>query len=64
MVWFCKMQNSVEASTFGYEFNEIKNAVDVIEYLLHKLCMSEVPIYGPTNIFCGNGSVCANTIRI
>jgi hypothetical protein len=39
----------------------MKNAVKVIEALRYKLRMFGVPIEGPTNIFCDNGAVCANT---
>jgi hypothetical protein len=53
----------VEASTFGSEFTAMKNAVEMIEALRYKLRMFGVPIEGPTNIFCDNGAVCANTTR-
>ena len=62
-IWFSKRQNSVEASTFGSEFTAMKNAVEMIEALRYKLRMFGVPIDGPTNIFCDNGAVCANTTR-
>jgi hypothetical protein len=62
-IWFSKRQNSVEASTFGSEFTAMKNAVEMIEALRYKLRMFGVPIEGPTNIFCDNGAVCANTTR-
>ena len=39
----------------------MKNAIEMIESLRYKLCMFGVPIEGPTNIFCDNGAVCANT---
>jgi hypothetical protein len=62
-IWFSKRQNSVEASTFGSEFTAMKNAVEMIEALRYKLRMFGVPIDGPTNIFCDNGAVCANTTK-
>jgi hypothetical protein len=62
-IWFSKRQNSVEASTFGSEFTAMKNAIEMIEALRYKLRMFGVPIDGPTNIFCDNGAVCANTTR-
>jgi hypothetical protein len=62
-IWFSKRQNSVEASTFGSEFTAMKNAVEMIESLRYKLRMFGVPIDGPTNIFCNNGAVCANTTQ-
>ena len=50
----------VEASIFGSECAEIKNAVDIIEALCYKFCMFGVIIDGLKNIFCDNGAVCAN----
>jgi hypothetical protein len=63
IIWFSKRQNSVEASTFGSEFTAMKNAVEMIEAMRYKLRMFGVPIDGPTNIFCDNGAVCANTTK-
>jgi hypothetical protein len=60
-MWFSKRQNSVEASTFGSEFTAMKNTVEMIEALRHKLRMDGVPIEGPTNVFCDNEAVCKNT---
>jgi hypothetical protein len=57
-MWFSKRQNSVEASTFGLEFTTMKNTVEMIEALWYKLQMFEVPIEGPTNVFCDNQAVC------
>jgi hypothetical protein len=63
IIWFSKRQNSVEASTFGSEFTAMKNAVEMIEAMRHKLRMFGVPIDGPTNMFCDDGAVCANTTK-
>ena len=41
----------------------MKNAVEMTEALRYKLRMFGVPIDGPTNIFCDNGSVCANATK-
>ena len=30
ILWFSKRQNSVESSTFGSEFTELKNAVELV----------------------------------
>ena len=46
IIWFIKRQNSVEASTFGSEFNAMKNAVDIIEALRYKMRMYGVLING------------------
>ncbi len=61
IIWFSKRQNTVEASTFGSEFQAMKNGVELIESLRYKLRMFGVPIDGPTNIFCDNEAVYKNT---
>ena len=61
VMWHSKRQNTVEASTFGSEFQAMKNAVELIESLRYKLRMFGVPIEGPTNIFCDNEAVYKNT---
>ena len=61
IIWFSKRQNTVEASTFGSEFQAMKNAVELLEALRYKLRMFGVPIDGPSNIFCDNEAVYKNT---
>ena len=61
ILWHSKRQNTVEASTFGSEFQAMKNAVELVKSLRYKLRMFEVPIEGPTNIFCDNEAVYKNT---
>ena len=61
IIWHSKRQNTVEASTFGSEFQAMKNAIELIESLRYKLRMFGVPIDGPTNIFCDNEAVYKNT---
>ncbi len=61
IIWFSKRQNTVEASTFGSEFQAMKNAVELVEALRYKLRMFGVPIDGATNVFCDNEAVCKNT---
>ena len=56
-----KQHNIVETSTFGSEFTATKNAVELIEALIYKLCMFGVPFEGPTNEFCDNEEVYKNT---
>ena len=63
IIWFRKIQKSVEASTFGSEFTAMNNAVDIIGVLFYKLCMFEVPIDGSKNIFGENEAVCVNMMR-
>ena len=61
IIWFSKRQNTVEASTFGSEFQALKNAVELIESLRYKLRMFGVPIEGASNVFCDNEAVYKNT---
>ena len=63
ITWFIKIQNSVEASTFGSEFTAMKNTVEIIEALRYKLCIFEVSIDGSKDIFCDKGVVCMNTTQ-
>jgi hypothetical protein len=41
----------------------MKNAIETTEALRCKFRMFGVPIEGPTNVFCDNGAVYANTTR-
>jgi hypothetical protein len=61
IIWYSTRQNTVETSTFGSEFQAIKNAVELIEALRYKLRMFGVPIEGATNVFCDNEAVYKNT---
>ena len=61
IIWFSKKQNTVETSTFGSEFVAARIAVELIEGLRYKLRMLGIPLDGPANLFCDNGSVVANT---
>ena len=60
-MWHSKRQNTVEASTFGFEFQAIKYAVELMESLRYRLRMFGVPIEGPTNVFCDYEAVYKNT---
>ena len=62
IMWHSKRQNTVEASTFGSEFQAMKNnAIELVESLRCTLRMFGVPVEGPTNIFCDNEAVYKNT---
>ena len=61
IIWYSKRQNTVETSTFGSEFQAIKNAVELTEALRYKLRMFGAPIDGATNVFCDNEAVYKNT---
>jgi len=63
IVWYSKRQNTVEASSFGSEFNALRIAVELIEELRYKLRMFGIPIAGPTIVLCDNRSVVSNASR-
>ena len=60
IMWFSKKQNTVEAATFGSEFNAMRVAVEMNKALRYKLRMFGVQIDGPSNVFCDNDSVVKN----
>ena len=60
VIWHCKRQNTVEASTFGAEIVALKNAIELVEALRYKLRMFGVPIECPTNVYCDNEAVTKN----
>jgi hypothetical protein len=45
---------------FGLEFIALKTVIDQIDALQYKLCMSGIPLSGPTCIFCVNEAVVLN----
>ena len=47
-------ENGVETSTFGSEFTDMKNSVELIAALQYKLRIFQVPIDRSTDIFCDN----------
>ena len=59
--WLSKKQNTVEAATFGSEFNAERVAVELSSALRYKLRMFGVPIVGPTSVLCDNDSVVKNS---
>ena len=61
ILWFSKRQNTVEASTFSSEFIAAKCCVEHITALRFKLRMFGIPIDGPSNLLCDNGSVVKNS---
>ena len=63
IIWFSKRQNTIETSMFGSEFIAARIAVELIEGLRYKLRMFGIPIDGPTNMYCDNGSVVVNCTK-
>ena len=54
ILWYSKRQNTVESSTFGSELVVMKQAMDMIEGLIYKLCMFGIPVEGEARILCDN----------
>jgi hypothetical protein len=63
LVWFSKLQPTVESSVFGAEFVAIKNGIETCCGLHHKLRMMDVALSGPTFVYGDNMSVVHNTQR-
>ena len=52
-----KLQNTVEASSFGSEFVALRIVTEIIEYLRYKLRCFGISVGGPAEVFCDNMSV-------
>jgi hypothetical protein len=61
ILWLPKRQNTVEASSFGSEFNALRIALEMIEGLRYKLRMFGIPCSEPAIILCDNKSVVTNS---
>ena len=62
IIWYGKLQNTVEASSFGSEFFFLMIATEIIEALRYKLRCFGVPVEGLAELFCGKKSVVDNLI--
>jgi hypothetical protein len=60
-MWYSKAQSTLETSTFNSEFVAMRIMVEMLEALRYKLRMLGVPIDGPSNIFCDDKLVVANS---
>ena len=60
-MWLSKKHNSFETSTFGYNFTALVLTVQLAIALQYKLRIFEVPLKGPTDMFCDNKAVFKNT---
>ena len=63
IAWLSKKQPTIETSVFGAEFVAMKHGIEALRGIRYKLRMMEVPISGPSYIFCDNMSVVHNTQR-
>ena len=63
IVWYSKLQKTVESSAFGAEFIAMKTMVEHNKALRYKLRMFGIPVAGPTRVLCDNESVVKNSSR-
>ena len=61
IIWYSKVQNTVEASRFGSEFVALRIVTDIIEALSYKLRGFGIPVEGPAEVFCDNMPVVNNS---
>lgn len=62
ILWYSKLQNTVETSTFGAEFVAMRQAMEMIKGLKYKLLMFGIEILeNETKIYCDNNSVVLNS---
>ena len=52
--WYSKKQSTIETSVFGTEFVAMKDGVDTLHDIEHKLRMMGIQISGPTDIYEDN----------
>ena len=57
ILWYSKRQSMVETSTFGSEFVALRIATVLVQGLRCELRMMDVPLDGPTSMYCDNVSV-------
>jgi hypothetical protein len=62
--WISKKQTSYEMSTFGSEFDAMKQATEYISGLRYKLRMMDITVDEPAFVFGDNQSVLVNTTAL
>jgi hypothetical protein len=60
VVWISKWQGSVQASTYGAEFNAMFMAIEEILSIRYSLCSFGVPVNQASNVFGNNMSMLFN----
>ena len=60
IIWCSKLQNTVEASSFGSEFVAPRIDTDMIGALRYELRCFGIPVEGPAEVLCDNMSVVKN----
>ena len=54
MIWHIKHQNTVEASSFGSEFDSLRISIEMVEALRYKLRCFGLTVEVPAEVFCDN----------
>ena len=60
IIWYCKRQNTVEASNFGSYFVALRISKEMIEALRYKFICFGITVEGPAEVFFDNMSVVNN----
>ena len=58
--WVSKRQPTIETLVFGAECVAMKQGIEKVRGLRYKLCMMDIPLFGPSYIFGDNKSQVTN----
>ena len=61
IIFYIKRQNTVESSSFGLDFVELRISTDMVEALMYKLGTFGVNLKGPAEVYRDNKSVVTNS---
>ena len=62
IIWYIKHQNTVNASSFVFQFVVSRIVAYIIEAIQYKIRCFVVPVDGPTEVFCYNKSIFNSSI--
>ena len=60
IIWFRKLQSTLELSSFWSELITLRITPEMVEWLRYKLRNFGIPIDGPDKVFCDNQLVVKN----
>ena len=60
IIWFRKLQSTLELSSFWSELITLRITPEMVEWLRYKLRTFGIPIDGPDKVFCDNQLVVKN----
>ena len=63
LIWYSKLQNTVEYSTFGSVFVAMRILIEIFEGLRYKYQIIGVTLDGPYNVFSDNQAVITSTMN-